>query len=117
MRLQVFKPGPVMWALCACLLLLPPAAVAGERSLASDKTPMLLAHPSLQLIAAVDLVGQDRKPEEDLSAGDFGQPALVRTSLQALPDGASSACVLQLETTTCPASPASRPFSPRPPPV
>ena len=105
-----------MWALCACLLLLPRAAAAGECP-ASDTMPVLLSHQPLQQIAAVDLVGQDRKPEEDLSAGDFGLPALVRTSLQASPDGASSACVLQLETTTCPASPASRPFSPRPPPA
>jgi len=116
MRHPAFRLGPLLWALCACFLLLPYAAAAGE-PLASDATPVLQSHRLLQQIAAVDLVGQDRKPEEDLSAGDFGLPALVRTSLQALPDGASSACVLQLETTTCPASPASRPFSPRPPPA
>ena len=115
MRPPAVKLGPVMWALCACLLLLPHAAAAGEPVLASDTTLVLVSHPPLHQIAAIDLVGQDREPEEDLSGGDVGLSA-ERTSLQVPPDDGSSARVPQRES-PYPASPASRPFSPRPPPA
>jgi hypothetical protein len=90
MRHPLFKLGPVLWALCASLLLLPHTAVAGEPSLtvdfdgdgqhdsvrldqdrpsvlriwlsASDTTQVLVSRGPLHRVAATDLDG-DHRPE------------------------------------------------------
>jgi len=195
MRHPAFKPGPLLWALCACLFLLPLAAGASgaaEPSLAvdfdgdgrhdtvrldrhrpsvlriwlsaSDTTQVLVSRRPLSHVAATDLDGdhrpeliasdsqsrlhiwtprargfrryqprhsipkaltsptrprvdgRNREPEEVLTGVAFGPPALSRTEHLAPPAGASRVCVPRREV-TCPASPAARPFSPRPPPA
>lgn len=73
-------------------------------------TPKVLAPPTRRCVD-----GGDRAPEEALVDGGFIPPALVRASLPAFPEPASRACVPSDES-TCPASPAARPFSARPPP-
>jgi len=90
MRHPLRKLGPVLWVVCACLLLLPNAAVAGDSSLAIDfdgdgrhdsvrldqrrpsvlriwlsasgTTQMLVARRPLRGVTATDLDG-DHRPE------------------------------------------------------
>jgi hypothetical protein len=116
MRRPVVKLGPMLWALCACLVLLAHAAVAGESSVASGATRALVSHLPLQHVDATDLDGQDRDPDEELTGGAFGLSVLPRTSPTALPDDAPSAVVPPCDS-ACPAPPAIQPFSARPPPA
>jgi len=116
MRHLVSRLGPALWVLCASLLLLPLTAVAGESSLASDTTRTLVSHVPLQHVAAIDLDGQDRDPEEELTGGDFGLWVVPRTSAIAPPDDASSVCVAP-RASTCLPSPVLSPVAPRPPPA
>jgi hypothetical protein len=60
--------------------------------------------------------GRNREPEEVLTGLAFGPSALSRTEPLTPSAGASRVCVAHREA-TCTASPAARPFSPRPPPV
>jgi len=111
MRHPLTRLGPVLWALCACLLLLPQAAAAGDPSLAIDgdgrHVRVLVSHPPLHHVAASDLDGD---------GSDFGPTELTRTSLAAPPAHVSIACAPQDEPAR-PASSGAEPFAPRPPPA
>jgi hypothetical protein len=122
MRHPLSKLAPALWVLCASLLLLPRVAAAADPSLVVDddgrhfSVRLLPASGLTQVLTVRRVDDENREQEEVLSGGDFGPSELARTSLQAPPDDASSACLPNFES-TCPASPALPPFSPRPPPA
>ena len=87
MRHPLTRVGPVLWALCACLLLLPRASATGGPSLAIDGDnrhgSVLCSHQPLQRVEASDLDGD---------GSDFGPLDLARTSTASTPTTVSIAC-------------------------